>query len=126
MTTTAEIVENLLIYFDSVDNAAATLRNNLKKLVKQETSEPQFQTVSEKLFTDLTWRDEKGPQLLEYQISLDSQNETDPWNKAYKTLETKGAVINKRFHPEGYVYAYWIYDQMPYKIFRQQLKVPKQ
>jgi hypothetical protein len=78
-------------------------------------------SIAENRFTVLAWKIEEGSVLKRYQIAVDNQNDPQKWNHAFNILKANGAVIGKRFHEESYQYSYWLYDKMPYKIFRQRL-----
>lgn len=117
-----KIIEALLLFCDAQENALMILRNYLKNLGKLETHQLQSNITSETIFNNLKWRDEHGVKIGLYQIAINNQNHSANWDKAFKLLEEKQATISNRLHGEGYLFSYWIYDKMPYKIFRQILK----
>ena len=125
MTDASKIVENLLLYCDAMDNATATLRQNLKKLGKSETpqaTEPQKNLVFETVFSNLNWSNENGAKLGAYQTALEQDNDPEKWKNAYNTLNANNATISNRFQKEAYQNSYWLFDKTEYKIFRQKLK----
>jgi len=54
------------------------------------------------------------------QAGYKANNSEDTWNQAYNILKTSNATIKDRYHDEGYVFSYWLYEGN--KIYRQKLK----
>jgi hypothetical protein len=76
--------------------------------------------VKEETFNILKWDPQEGAKIGAYDVAYKATNLPDKWNQAYNILRQNNAVINARYHGEGYVYAYWLYGED--KIYRQKLK----
>jgi len=74
--------------------------------------------VSEKTF-DLTYAKRTGAKIGEFEIADEKDSPKDLYERALDILKQNGATISKRYHGDGYAYAYWEYQN---KIWRQKLK----
>lgn len=115
-------VEVLLIFCDALDNATATLRNNLKELKKQENSQPKNPEISEDVFIAFKWNPETGQKLGSYEVALIQDNNKTDWQETYDFLKQQNATISNRYHCKKYTFSYWLYEKSEYKIYRQKLK----
>jgi hypothetical protein len=76
--------------------------------------------VKEEAFNILKWDAQEGAKIGAYDVAYKATNLLDKWNQAHNVLRQNNAVINARYHGEGYVCAYWVYGED--KIYRQRLK----
>jgi len=106
--------ENVLIGFLVKVRDAAS--GALDELTPAEVKAPS--TVSEKTF-DLTYVKRTGAKIGEFEIADEKDSPKDLYERALGILKQNGATISKRYHGDGYVYAYWEYQN---KIWRQKLK----
>jgi hypothetical protein len=92
--------------------------------VKAEEKQTDSKVVLPELtFTALKFDMEEGARLGKYEVAYKNKNLADPWQHAYNILRNNSAVINDRFHEQGYSYAYWIYpEKYEDRIFRMKLK----
>lgn len=110
------VLEILADFANALEAAAITLKQRVAEIA----SAGKATTANEEAFAVLTFEKRTGDRLGEYEISLKSANQDAKWNQAYKILEANNASINDRYHPEGYIYCYWLYDRD--KIYRQRLR----
>jgi len=80
--------------------------------------QPQTKAVLESNF-DLTYVKRTGAKIGEFEIADEKDSPKDLYDRALNILKQNGATISKRYHGDGYVYAYWEYQN---KIWRQKLK----
>jgi hypothetical protein len=121
MTDLEKIVDGLLIFCDGLEAQTVTLRRELKQLTTSKEPSELKATIPEDRFSRLSWRNETGKKIGEYEIALIQDNLEQDWRHAFNILQANNATISNRFHEENYVYSYWLYDKMDYKIFRQRL-----
>jgi hypothetical protein len=76
-------------------------------------------TVKEDTFTVLKFESVKSERLQGLEAAHKLHNVEQNWTHAYGVLKAANAVINSRYHGEGYEFTYWIYGTD--RIFRQPL-----
>ena len=112
------LIEAFIDFCNAMESSIVNLRRQLKPLIETKLKVQ----IPEDRFSCLVWKDEEGARIGVYQIAADNKNDLEKWNNAYNILKINNALISTRFREDSYQYAYWIYDKMPYKIFRQVLK----
>jgi hypothetical protein len=79
-------------------------------------------TLPELTFTILKWESQEGVKLGKYEVAHKGSNLVNQWQHAFNILRNNKAVINSRFHENGYTYGYWIFpEKYPDRIFRKKL-----
>lgn len=79
--------------------------------------------IPEDTFSVLTWQDEKGVKLGDYQTAYVNVNLPDKFRPAFNVLKSNNAVIRNPFHLKGYSFRYWIFpDKYTDRIFRKKLE----
>jgi len=73
--------------------------------------------VNEATF-NLKYEEQTGPKLGLYAIAHEQVNIPEKWRTAYNILKNADSTISNRYHGEGYVYGFWIFNG---KIYRQKL-----
>ena len=91
----------------------------------KENPEPK-PTVPEDTFSVLSYQDEKGASLGDFQTAYLNMNIPNNFNHAFNVLRSNNAVIGNPFHPAGYGFRYWIFpDKYTDRIFRKKLEEEK-
>jgi hypothetical protein len=113
--------EDVIDFCNAIEAATVNLKHRIAQRhgvdVKEETK-PEKTTVPEKTF-DLTYVKRTGAKIGEFEIADEKDSPKDLYDRALNILKQNGATISKRYHGDGYVYAYWEYQN---KIWRQKLK----
>ena len=113
------LADDLVIFLNGIEASCVQMRKQIEKLFGPKV-QPKA-SIPEERFNRLKWKTEVGPKIKEYAIALIKDNNEQDWRHAFNILQANNAVIGQRFHEEAYEYSYWLYDKMPYKIFRQLL-----
>jgi len=105
-------------YLEAVE--AATKR--FKQKIADQLPQNQPESISENIFSVLTFEQREGARLGEYEITQKTANPPESWNKAVSILEKNQSTISSRYHEEGYIHSYWLYGEDHDRIYRQKLK----
>lgn len=111
----SEPTESLIDFCNGLEALAVNLRRQLQATTKTETKPK----ILEENFSCLTFEKKSGNKLGEYEVAYKSHNLPDKWVHALGILRQNNAVINNRFHEEGYTFAYWLFQED--MIYRQKL-----
>jgi len=76
--------------------------------------------VKEITFNVLTFDNQKGDRLGDYQVAFKAKNLPDKFSPAYGILRQNNATIKNRYNGSDYAYSYWLYGEG--KIYRQKRK----
>ena len=107
--------EDVLVeYFVKVIDAASEA---LEQLTPQEIKE-QYPSVSEANF-DLNFTEYAGQKLGAFEVAEKNGNIPEKWTRAFNILKNANATISDRYHCEGYIFSYWLFNE---RIYRQKLK----
>ena len=80
----------------------------------------QSSAVLEANFSTLKFEPQEGTKLGNFEVAHKQNNFPDKWQPAYNILNVNNATIQNRYHGEGYVFSYWLFNEG--KIYRQKLK----
>jgi hypothetical protein len=108
---------------DDLSERVKTLEDLVQRITQAFIVAPQPKqaaAVTEVTFTTLKFDPAKGEKLGDYEIAYQSSNIPDKFTQAYNILKQNNAIIQNRYHGQGYEYSYWIYGEG--KIYRQRLK----
>jgi len=101
----------------------AGIRADASKPKENQETKP---TVPEDTFSVLSYQDEKGASLGDFQTAYLNMNIPNNFNHAFNVLKSNNAVIGSPFHMEGYSFRYWIFpDKYMDRIFRKKLEAEK-
>jgi hypothetical protein len=114
-------LEDLRIYLEQQEGNIALLKRQIDKLLDSPQQKEAKVALSELTFTILKWEAEEGTKLGKFEIAYKSNNLADQWQHVFNILRNNKAVINARFHENGYAFAYWVYEKYPDRIFRKKL-----
>ena len=93
----------------------------IESLAPPEVKEDSEKTEDEKsIFGELNFEVEEGPRIGIFEAAYKADNQLDKWTYAYGILMNSKATIKDRYHKEGYLHSYWLFEGN--KIFRQKLK----
>ena len=106
---------NLKNRLNEVENQITEL--TLELLGEPITQEKKF--VPESVFSSLSYTPRTSDKMGPYEVTDIEKNNPQKIAEALDILATHKATIKKRFHPEGYVFAYWEFQG---RIYRAQLK----
>lgn len=76
--------------------------------------------VKEITFNVLTFDNQKGDRLGDYQVAFKAKNLPDKFSPAYGILRQNNATIKNRYHGPDYAHSYWLYSEG--RIYRQKIK----
>ena len=114
-------VEFLVKLRDCSQQLADTANEYIQTLAPLEVKEDKQQTGDEAaIFSVLNFEHENGLRIGVFEAAYKANNPLDKWSYAYGVLTNAKATIKDRYHHEGYLYSYWLYDGN--KIYRQRLK----
>ena len=105
-------------YTEAVEEAT----KKLKQTIADQLPQNQPESISENIFSVLTFEQREGARLGEYETAQKTSNTTEAWNKAVSILEKNQSTIASRYHEEGYIHSYWLYGEDHNRIYRQKLK----
>jgi len=107
--------EDVLVeYFVKVRDAASEA---LEQLTPPEIK-GQSPSVSEANF-DLNFTEYAGQKLGAFEVAEKNGNIPEKWTHGFNILKNANATISDRYHGEGYVFSYWLFNE---RIYRQKLK----
>jgi beta-mannanase len=112
------IEEDIVDFANALEAAAVNLKMRIAERhgVKDETKTA---TISETNFDNLTYKEYESEKLKKFQVADPKDNTGDNFKRAVDFLKQAKATISKRYHGEGYVFSYWLYQG---RIYRQKLK----
>jgi hypothetical protein len=111
----SEPTESPIDFCNGLEALAVNLRRQLQVTAKTEAKA----SILEENFSCLTYEKQTGAKLGEYEVAFKSHNLPDKFSHALGILKQNNAVIDHRFHLEGYTFAYWLYGEE--KIYRKKL-----
>jgi len=94
----------------------------LKELCDREIEKQKpksLQKVTEHIFTKLSYEEHNTQKLGVFGVADQESNDPQLFKEAFSILEEHKATISNRFHQEGYVFSFWIFQE---RIYRQKLK----
>jgi hypothetical protein len=103
----SEPTESLIDFCNGLEALAVNLRRQLQAQSKTESKAK----VLEENFSCLTFEKKSGGKLGEYEVAYKSHNLPDKWVHALGILRQNNAVIEARFHEEGYEFSYWLFRE---------------
>jgi hypothetical protein len=114
-------VEFLVKLRDSSLSLAQAAEQYIESLAPPEIKEDNQKTEDkETVFNELNFEAEEGPKIGVFEAAYKADNLQDKWINAYNILLNSKATIKDRYHKEGYVHSYWLFEGN--KIYRQKLK----
>jgi len=109
----------LLDFVNTIESACFDFRNKIAQ--KYDVTDQESQAVSEINF-NLNFTEFNTQKLGTFEVAEEKDNFPEKWNRAKNILKQNNATISTRYHQEGYIYCYWLYDENHDRIYRQKLK----
>jgi len=105
-----------------IKNQLNKVENEIAEITIQLIGEPITQNrkdVFESVFSSFNYQQRTSDKMGGFEVTEQERNDPQKFAIALDILKTHNAKIDNRFHPEGYVCAYWIFKD---RIYRQKLK----
>ena len=105
-----------------LENQLNKIKNQITELTLELLDEPitrEKKNVPESIFSSLSYTPRTSDKMGPYEVTDLEKNNPQKIAEALDILATHKATIKNRFHPEGYVFAYWEFQG---RIYRAQLK----
>lgn len=102
-------------------NRLHTVENAITELTLELLGDPitrDKKAVPESIFSTFKYQTRTSDRMGAYEVSEQQDNDAQKIAEALNILEANKATIKDRFHPEGYVFCYWVYQN---RIYRQKL-----
>lgn len=107
-------MDAVIDFTNAVESACVSLRKRIEKLPRPK--------IPENTFLILSWQDERGSRLGDYQVAYKNMNLLEKWLHAFNILKANSSLIANSFHEEGYSFHYWVYpEKYDDRIFRKKL-----
>jgi len=105
-----------------IKNQLNKVENEIAEITIQLIGEPITQNrkdVFESVFSSFNYQQRTSDKMGKFEVTEQKNNDPQKFAEALDILTTYKATIEKRFHPEGYVFAYWEFHG---RIYRAKLK----
>ena len=116
MPNDEKALEILVDFANTLEAAAVNVKHRVAELVGVKEAV----AVSEETFNILKFEKQVGNKIGEYEVAYKANNIEEKFQQAFNVLSKNNATISNRYHGDGYVFTYWLYDQG--KVYKQQLK----
>lgn len=88
---------------------------------EEETPSSEAGFAKEIAFDVLTFDDQKGSRLGDFQVAYKTKNLPEKFNAAYGILKANNATIANRYRGPDFIFSYWLFDGKD-RIYRQKIK----
>lgn len=107
MTREIDDVADILADFcNGLEALAVNLRRQIQTLMKH-----QKEGLIEEAFKILSWQQERGDRLKEYEVAYKNSNLPDKWQHVYNILKANNSVIFNPLKDDRWGHKYWIYPE---------------